>query len=98
MKHKYKDQNDVDVCCDVRVYVNVGCDAGVNTNVNESQIGLRSVVPLPMFNSEIHSFVYSRNDCFNRFHLWCQGTFGLQNLTFTKGSFKWKLNNAMNSN
>ena len=27
MKHKLKDQNDVDVCCDVRVYVNVGCDA-----------------------------------------------------------------------
>ena len=43
MKHKYKDQNDVDVCCDVRVYVNVGCDAGVNTNVNESQIGLNWV-------------------------------------------------------
>ena len=49
MKHKYKDQNDVDVCCDVRVYVNVGCYAGgdvyvgVNTNVNESQIGLNWV-------------------------------------------------------
>ena len=46
MKQKYKDQNDVDVCCDVHVYVKVTCDAGsdvyvgVNTNVNESQIGL----------------------------------------------------------
>ena len=28
MKHKYKDQNDVDVCCDVHVYVKVSCDAG----------------------------------------------------------------------
>ena len=27
MKHKLKDQNDVDVCCDVRVDVNISCDA-----------------------------------------------------------------------